>query len=339
MSNNFKEIIDRVFLISGIKNQTALAKQLGISSPAISDAKKRGAFPNEWLMELSQLYSLNPAWLLNGKGPVTLEVESLEKGMTIERRIEIFRLDPEVIDIVDGKIPVVKTYDDEDVHLNFFCIHCNRWHHHGRGGKDYPYLEGRGGMAGHRVAHCVAKNSPFQDVGYILDIVGKYKGVKRKHKEGTAHLCPKCRNYYSAAFNACGCGYVNNNRESEYPHIATLYQSPTLPDQRQEYDEAVATIEKRKMLHPEKQIAAPLTEEENAKVTQGEVITRKVLTSKTKFSKALWENLKAFESAVDTEEEMKGMKEEMAEMKALMREIRDNQLLAAGLGEKKENHS
>lgn len=102
------------------------------------------------------------------------------------------------------------------------------------------------------------------------------------------------------------------------------------PDQRREHNESVAVRDKMIKDPAWDYPAAPLTEEENAKVTQGEVITRKVLTSRTKFSKALWENLKAFESAVDTEEEMKGMKEEMAEMKAMIREIRDNQISAAG---------
>lgn len=74
----------------------------------------------------------------------------------------------------------------------------------------------------------------------------------------------------------------------------------------------------------------------NEKVARGEDITRKVLTSNTKFARALWENLKAFESAVDTEREMEDMREEMKGVKELLLEIRATQLENAVTPEKKE---
>src|SRR5689334_20733202 len=85
---------------------------------------------------------------------------------------QIFDLDPEVVDIEkseNGKIyPVVRAYDDEKVHFHFWCIHCRTWHVHGRGGPEQQYEEGRGGMAGHRSAHCTVLNSPFKKNGVLL---------------------------------------------------------------------------------------------------------------------------------------------------------------------------
>src|SRR5690242_489294 len=94
-----------------------------------------------------------------------------------EELAAIFRLDPEVIDLEnsDGHVwPVVRAYDDLEVHLRFWCIHCRTWHVHGRGGRSAVYQEGRGGNAGHRTSHCTCHNSPFKVRGYILHVVGEF---------------------------------------------------------------------------------------------------------------------------------------------------------------------
>lgn len=145
--------------------------------------------------------------------------------------LDIFRLDDEIIDVeINEKgtlYPVVRCYDDEQVHLHFWCIHCRKWHVHGRGGADYPYQEGRGGMAGHRRTHCIVNNSPYKKNGVILHIVGKFNhSVKKKHRKGVLLVCPECHSYkrYSAALNACDCGYCNSKRRSSHPEMAKKYQ-------------------------------------------------------------------------------------------------------------------
>lgn len=47
---------------------------------------------------------------------------------------------------------------------------------------------------------------------------------KKRYRRGKPLMCPKCRNYYSAAFNACACGFINKGRKSKYPEMAKLYQ-------------------------------------------------------------------------------------------------------------------
>lgn len=154
----------------------------------------------------------------------------MKKELSQEELLQLFRLDEEVIDVEEasGKMyPVVRTYDDEKYHLRFWCIHCRTWHLHGRGGPEAPYREGRGGDAGHRIAHCAPHNSPFKANGVILDVVGKFTAeVRKRHRKGTPLYCPSCRNVYSAALNACNCraGFINKKRTSSHPAMAATYQ-------------------------------------------------------------------------------------------------------------------
>jgi hypothetical protein len=152
----------------------------------------------------------------------------MNKSMSKDILLDIFKLDDEIIDIETSEkgtiYPVVRCYDDEQVQLHFWCIHCRKWHVHGRGGADCPYQEGR---AGHRCAHCIVENSPYKENGVVLHVVGRLStSVKKRHRKGVLLVCPKCHSYsrYSAALNACDCGYHNSKRRSNHPEMAKKYQ-------------------------------------------------------------------------------------------------------------------
>ena len=150
------------------------------------------------------------------------------KELDNEQLIKLFDLDEEVIGIenIDNTVyPVLKAYDDEEIHFHFWCIHCRVWHVHGRGGPEAVYKEDD---IEHRTARCVATNSPFKQNGVILKVVGKLtKEVKKKHRKGKDLYCPKCKRLYSAAFNACSCSFINKNRrlDTDTNMIAETYQS------------------------------------------------------------------------------------------------------------------
>ncbi len=59
----------RVFEAAGCRTQVELAAVLDISQPSISDAKRRGAIPSDWLVKLLQQRGVNPDWILDGIGP------------------------------------------------------------------------------------------------------------------------------------------------------------------------------------------------------------------------------------------------------------------------------
>ena len=59
----------RVFEAAGCRTQLELAAVLDIRQSSISDAKRRGAIPSDWLVKLLQLRGVNPGWIMDGIGP------------------------------------------------------------------------------------------------------------------------------------------------------------------------------------------------------------------------------------------------------------------------------
>ena len=59
----------RVFEAAGCTTQNELAKVLQIRQSSISDAKKRGSVPADWLVKLLRLRGINPDWILLGTEP------------------------------------------------------------------------------------------------------------------------------------------------------------------------------------------------------------------------------------------------------------------------------
>jgi SOS-response transcriptional repressor LexA len=62
-------ILGRIMEITGLTKQVELANLLGVRRAAITDAKRRGAIPTEWLVRLCRDLGANPAWLETGEGP------------------------------------------------------------------------------------------------------------------------------------------------------------------------------------------------------------------------------------------------------------------------------
>ena len=60
--------LQRVFEAAACRTQIELATFLGVRQSSISDAKRRGSIPPEWLVTLLLKQWINPAWVLTGKG-------------------------------------------------------------------------------------------------------------------------------------------------------------------------------------------------------------------------------------------------------------------------------
>ncbi|MCL1939914.1 MAG: helix-turn-helix domain containing protein [Desulfovibrionaceae bacterium] len=65
--------LDRVFEAAGCRTQIELADFLGIKQSSISDAKRRGSIPADWLVALLRLKRVNPEWIMTGQGPRFLQ--------------------------------------------------------------------------------------------------------------------------------------------------------------------------------------------------------------------------------------------------------------------------
>ncbi|WP_291437489.1 helix-turn-helix domain-containing protein [Desulfovibrio sp.] len=60
--------LERVFQTAGCRTQQQLAEFLDIRQSAITDAKRRGAIPADWLLKLLRIQGVNPDWILTGEG-------------------------------------------------------------------------------------------------------------------------------------------------------------------------------------------------------------------------------------------------------------------------------
>ncbi|MFK4764267.1 S24 family peptidase [Desulfobaculum sp. SPO524] len=72
-------VIARIIEALGIGTQSALARELGVSRGAISDAKSKNKVPAEWLLKLFRTHSLNPFWLETGHGAKFLREDTVRR--------------------------------------------------------------------------------------------------------------------------------------------------------------------------------------------------------------------------------------------------------------------
>lgn len=66
------ESIKRMTKAVGVKTQADLGGVLGISQASISDAKRKGKIPPEWLVKLAEERDINPNWIKTGQGPMKI---------------------------------------------------------------------------------------------------------------------------------------------------------------------------------------------------------------------------------------------------------------------------
>lgn len=62
-------IFDRIFEAAECRSQIELAELLQVKQAVVSDFRRRGTVPVEWLFTLERLKGVNPAWLATGEGP------------------------------------------------------------------------------------------------------------------------------------------------------------------------------------------------------------------------------------------------------------------------------
>lgn len=74
------EIIERMKRALDLKTQSALAEVLGVRRAAVSDAKRQGKIPSEWLLKLCRSHGLNPYWLETEKGAKYIEQDHVEEA-------------------------------------------------------------------------------------------------------------------------------------------------------------------------------------------------------------------------------------------------------------------
>jgi phage repressor protein C with HTH and peptisase S24 domain len=71
--NKFESFLKRVNEATGIASQTELASALNINRSAITQARKKDAIPDNWILKLYRTFGLNPDWVETGSGPTFLK--------------------------------------------------------------------------------------------------------------------------------------------------------------------------------------------------------------------------------------------------------------------------
>lgn len=70
----FDDFMQRVSEAAGIASQTELAAALKINRSAITQARRKNAIPEKWVLQLFRSFGLNPDWLETGKGPTFMKM-------------------------------------------------------------------------------------------------------------------------------------------------------------------------------------------------------------------------------------------------------------------------
>lgn len=66
----------RILACTGAKNDSALARVLGILPQSVTAARKRAQIPTGWIENISEQYGVSTDWLFFGRGPMRLSAAS-----------------------------------------------------------------------------------------------------------------------------------------------------------------------------------------------------------------------------------------------------------------------
>ena len=73
MDIDYSKVVGRMKEAGSLKNDSALARKLGVTPQALSNYKKRGRLPAGLIIKFASLYAVSVDWVLTGKGAVYRE--------------------------------------------------------------------------------------------------------------------------------------------------------------------------------------------------------------------------------------------------------------------------
>jgi len=68
MGVHYLDTIERMRWAGKLKNDSAVARVLGVTPQALSNYKKRGEMPTDLVLRFAEIHSLSVDWLISGKG-------------------------------------------------------------------------------------------------------------------------------------------------------------------------------------------------------------------------------------------------------------------------------
>lgn len=90
----FCEVIERMKLYGKLKNDSAVARVLGVTPQALSNYKKRSEMPSNLVVKFAQIHEISMDWLITGQGLIYKRkaekcLENAEEALVINNRQEI----------------------------------------------------------------------------------------------------------------------------------------------------------------------------------------------------------------------------------------------------------
>lgn len=70
---SFSSTLERLFLATKSKTDSALATALGITAQSVSQAKKKQQIPAQWFIDVANSYGVSVDWLISGRGTMIVE--------------------------------------------------------------------------------------------------------------------------------------------------------------------------------------------------------------------------------------------------------------------------
>ncbi len=123
METTYTVILDRMKLAGRLKNNSAVAKALGITPQAISNYKKRGKFSSSVIFKFADIYDVSIDWLLTGNGEapsVPTKDEALLRG---RREFEkITAMSPDELICVGKLLKILRTNNGVIAAATKLCI-------------------------------------------------------------------------------------------------------------------------------------------------------------------------------------------------------------------------
>ena len=72
-ANTFDAVMGRLLTASNSRNDSELARALGITPQSVSGARKRGEVPPAWIQSYAEKTGVCSDWLFFGRGPMRLD--------------------------------------------------------------------------------------------------------------------------------------------------------------------------------------------------------------------------------------------------------------------------
>lgn len=80
-ANTFEPVYERLLLASGAKNDSELARILGVSPQSVNGARKRGEIPPGWVQSYAETSCVSCDWIFFGRGPMRITENDKENPL------------------------------------------------------------------------------------------------------------------------------------------------------------------------------------------------------------------------------------------------------------------